>query len=443
MTLSLRGLRPAGPASNAAGDNLINFRRDANGNSVGFSAEPGSSQFGFGANAGADSVAFGYYAAALVESASMGHRAEVGDQAAALGFNAIVHAQSAGLGHRIVVTGNQAAGIGHLGYISSLQGVLAGYKGVVTGARSVGIGGEVSVTHADCVIVGHKATSTTSGQTVLGSADSVISGVWLGRGVTHTGTAVTTGVHTSDGSGTNVAGDHFHIYAGAPTGSADGGQIRFFTAPAGAGGTTLRSHIERARVTTAGNLFWGITSTDFATGDGSMLLGAPDGDETFTFVNDESNAQVLSLAFDGSSNPSIKSTKTGTATTKPLLFYIDSTARMTLGALGGLQMGAPTGGDKGAGTINVATDIYKNNTVYSDPDYVFDDFYTGESSDAEYPGLMSIDQLVTFTREHHHLPRVPDADGLFARADVLLEKLEEAYLHIFALDRRIKVLEET
>lgn len=37
----------------------------------------------------------------------------------------------------------------------------------------------------------------------------------------------------------------------------------------------------------------------------------------------------------------------------------------------GVQIGAPVGGDKGAGSLNVATDIYKNNTAYTNPDYVF------------------------------------------------------------------------
>jgi hypothetical protein len=41
----------------------------------------------------------------------------------------------------------------------------------------------------------------------------------------------------------------------------------------------------------------------------------------------------------------------------------------------GVQVGAPTGGDKGAGTINVAADIYKNNSAYVNPDYVFEAYY--------------------------------------------------------------------
>ena len=38
---------------------------------------------------------------------------------------------------------------------------------------------------------------------------------------------------------------------------------------------------------------------------------------------------------------------------------------------GGLVLGAATGGQKGLGSINLAADIYKNNTAFTNPDYVF------------------------------------------------------------------------
>lgn len=121
--------------------------------------------------------------------------------------------------------------------------------------------------------------------------------------------------------------------------------------------------------------------------------------------------------------------------------------RMLLGA--GLVVGTgATGGDKGAGTINVSGDIYKNNTAYANPDYAFEHYYTGQivkfidnPGASDYPGLMPLDDLEKYTRQNFRLPRVSQARGIFDRGDAVLEKLEEAYLHIIELHKRIKALE--
>lgn len=113
----------------------------------------------------------------------------------------------------------------------------------------------------------------------------------------------------------------------------------------------------------------------------------------------------------------------------------------------GIQVGLPTGGDKGNGTINVATDIYKNNTVYTDPDAVFEKVFTGEvvrfneSPFADYPGLMPLREVEAYTKKNYQLPRVAWARGIFERTDVLLEKIEELHLYSFDHERRIIELE--
>jgi hypothetical protein len=129
---------------------------------------------------------------------------------------------------------------------------------------------------------------------------------------------------------------------------------------------------------------------------------------------------------------------------------VAGTSAIRLVVQNGLQVGSPTGGDKGAGTINAAADIYKNNTAYTNPDYVLEHYYTGkiekfaqnEGADT-YPGLMPLGELETYLRENHHLPRVPrdDGAGIFARADFVLEKLEELFLHVIALEKRLSQLE--
>lgn len=132
-------------------------------------------------------------------------------------------------------------------------------------------------------------------------------------------------------------------------------------------------------------------------------------------------------------------------------FYTGGSAagnlRATLGVSGGLQMGAPTGGDKGSGTINLAGDVYKNNTAYTNPDYVFELWATGKIRQfAQNPGakgyrLRALTDVERYARRFHRLPGVHQAKGMFARADVQLEKTEELFIHLFELQRRIAVLE--
>ncbi len=117
---------------------------------------------------------------------------------------------------------------------------------------------------------------------------------------------------------------------------------------------------------------------------------------------------------------------------------------------GGAQMGAPTGGNKGNGTINVAADIYKNNTAYTNPDYVFEHWATGRvvqfaanPGAARYTGLMSLDDLRDYVQAHYRFPQIPAAGtGMFERGDIALELIEQAHLYIFQLEERIKALEQ-
>jgi hypothetical protein len=64
------------------------------------------------------------------------------------------------------------------------------------------------------------------------------------------------------GSGTNIAGAEFRIRGGASTGSGAGGPITFYTAAAGASGTTVRAATEVGRFTSAGDFAIGATSAN-------------------------------------------------------------------------------------------------------------------------------------------------------------------------------------
>jgi hypothetical protein len=148
---------------------------------------------------------------------------------------------------------------------------------------------------------------------------------------------------------------------------------------------------------------------------------------------------------------------TGSASTSPFIrvqsgstveVTVAGTPRLRVSA--GVQIGAPTGGDKGAGTLNVAGDIYKNDGAYANPDYVFEHAYTGEivkfakNAGAEtYTGLQPSSHVEAFTREHLRFPQlaVTRAMGAFERGDLLLELVEQQFLYICDLRERVKALE--
>lgn len=152
------------------------------------------------------------------------------------------------------------------------------------------------------------------------------------------------------------------------------------------------------------------------------------------------NGITLNLGTGGATYGLFNSTSSGTT--------YDSGGHQFL--TGGMQVGAaPTGGNRGAGTINLAGDIYKNNTAYTNPDYVFEKAYTGNivrfannEGAGAYKGTLTIEQAESYAKKHLRLPGMTDeAAGAFARADRVLEKLEEAYLHIFDLNKRLAILE--
>lgn len=113
----------------------------------------------------------------------------------------------------------------------------------------------------------------------------------------------------------------------------------------------------------------------------------------------------------------------------------------------GLLVGSATGGDKGTGTANFAADIYKNNTAYTNPDYVIEKWATGKiekfkdnegASGYELPTIEDVEKIM---RETFKLPRMTNEPmGSFARQDWLLEKMEEAFIFIIELKKEIQEL---
>ena len=96
----------------------------------------------------------------------------------------------------------------------------------------------------------------------------------------------------------------------------------------------------------------------------------------------------------------------------------------------------------GAGTINVDVNIYKDggSAVF---DYVFDHHFAGVCSKIGYMGKMSLQNELSFAREHKRLHLVPGGQGvgLFTQAAGIGAQLEEAYLHLFNHEDRLVALE--
>jgi len=129
---------------------------------------------------------------------------------------------------------------------------------------------------------------------------------------------------------------------------------------------------------------------------------------------------------------------------------VQAGALVTRASIGlGLQIGSPTGGDKGSGTINTAADIYKNNSAYNNPDFVLEQWMTGRIERyAERPRAndyrrMSLGELESYVKEHWCLPRIGnDPVGIFDMADIALEKIEELTTYLIEIGHRIRKLEE-
>jgi len=93
-----------------------------------------------------------------------------------------------------------------------------------------------------------------------------------------------------------------------------------------------------------------------------------------------------------------------------------------------------------AGDINTTGEIRRNGSLYNHPDYVFE-------PDHE---MMPLVELNEYLIQNRHLPGMPSVeevreDGvkLFEHNRLMLEKLEEAYLYILALEERITQLEDS
>lgn len=135
--------------------------------------------------------------------------------------------------------------------------------------------------------------------------------------------------------------------------------------------------------------------------------------------------------------------------TDELGFAAGDVVRMTLTL--GLVVGAPTGGDKGAGTVN-AVGVYDDGSLLTD--YVFEYYIDGEAIDTHAKALafdqsmLDLDTFVDYWKREKSLPNMPTraefTEAKMSLGDLtqrLWEVVELQAVHISQLNERLKAVE--
>lgn len=170
---------------------------------------------------------------------------------------------------------------------------------------------------------------------------------------------------------------------------------------------------------------------------GVEWFGSPSGSGYgHRIIEDDSGAGYSRWKFQGRVNSASWTT----------VMQVDGTTGLAV--TGGIVVGSATGGTIANG-VNVAGDVYKNNTAYTNPDYVLEHWAKGKiekfankDGAKDYDGLRTLDDVEQFARTNLHLPRFgQDAGhGLFSGSDAILAALEEAYLYLFNQNAELKAL---
>lgn len=215
---------------------------------------------------------------------------------------------------------------------------------------------------------------------------------------------------------------------------------------------------ERVRISAAGDLGVGIAAPDSlvhvwtasagaVTAVSGTVLTVEGGGSTFISILTPA-ASTGVLTFGSPTSNRRGEIAYNHATDTLVLRAQGTTDRVTIGT--GVQVGVPTGGDKGAGTLN-AVAVYDDNVLLTD--YLWDLYYDGAlrpEDQVQWSGarLWSLAETRIFTHAHRHLPTLPGraewaasgARSLGQMVTALWETVEQQQMHLFALEAELAAL---
>jgi hypothetical protein len=169
------------------------------------------------------------------------------------------------LGNSGTATSGPGTGVLRGTYASGTN--IAGAPITIIGGRSTGnaAGGHIAFQTSAAGSSGSTANTLTERMRVTAAGDVV-----FGNGDSSASPADGI-IRATNGSGSNINGGSLSLYGGNSTGSAGGGIVRFFTAPAGSSGSSSNTLTERMRITSDGDLLFAGTTQVIAsnTSDGS------------------------------------------------------------------------------------------------------------------------------------------------------------------------------
>lgn len=161
--------------------------------------------------------------------------------------------------------------------------------------------------------------------------------VFVGNGETVASVA-NGNIRATGGSGTNINGADLVLHGGQSTGTAVGGALRFFTAPAGGvSGTSVNASTERMRITSAGRVGIGTTSPEsynYNT-NAQLVVANTTGHTNISVVSDPASSGGIAFA-DGT---------TGTDRYAGLIEYLHSADRMDFRTAGNARWSINNTGD--------------------------------------------------------------------------------------------------
>lgn len=161
-------------------------------------------------------------------------------------------------------------------------------------------------------------------------------------------------------------------------------------------------------------------------------------------IQGDPNTEYVDFFHNGASGVSLRIDKTGTGTNRNFNIVLGGTAIMTFTAGGGVQVGSPTGGDKGAGTLN-ASAVYDDNVLLTD--WLLTPGGKPDKSEP-YRRLFALEETRKVIEDEHRLPWMPRVlefererhlGGMVTR---LWQGQEQQQKYILELEDRIKQLEQ-